>query len=184
MNNLARRRGSKRLTEAAVQKKIRRIIREEYLRSTPETRPGQLMSEHRAELIAEQLVEAGLWAAIKAGASSLKGATKSLGGAALEPLKGVGQVAGQVAKLGLKAAEDIGQAIQKIEDDAVKAAAQEAQASLKKSIANSAKNAITKAVPALVKAGMETQEAKAFVAELVAAEMAALTAGADTTAAS
>jgi len=60
---------------------LRKLIREEYDRVTP-TRPGQLMTEARANYLAEELLDEGLFDNIKALFAGGAAAAKSVGGKA------------------------------------------------------------------------------------------------------
>ena len=60
-------------------KQLQQIIKEEYLRVTPAA-AGTLMTEARANYLAEQVLDEGLWDSIKAGFAALKGGAGAAGG--------------------------------------------------------------------------------------------------------
>lgn len=157
---------------------LRSIIKEEYLRSTP-TRPGMLMTEARANALAEEMLEEGLFDAIKAGWSALKGgagaAADKMGekaGAALAPaIKAVQSVAAAAKN----AANSVSTAIGEIKDEALKKAAEAAKESFRQSLESSMKTALANGLKNLTGAGMDEKEAKTLAATIMGAELAALT---------
>ena len=139
------------ITEAS----LKRIIKEEYLRITP-TKPGQLMSEARAQYLAEQIIyEIGIFDKLKAfvsgrGAAYGQVADKAsdaagkVAGKAADKAKGaVTAVAGAVKNATgpiVKAGKEAAQAIAQIRDDGLKAAAEKAKKSLQASMEAEIKN--------------------------------------------
>jgi hypothetical protein len=136
--------------------KLREIIKEEYLRLTPVS-AGELMSEHRAMHLAEELINEGLWDSIKALAAGSKAAVKTVAGAGAEAL---GSAANSVVAPMIKAGTEAAQAIKAVKDDAVKAAAAAAAESLKKSIQASLKTSIADMIKKLVASGKDEATAK------------------------
>lgn len=168
-------------------KQLRRIIREEYIRATPPTRPGQLMTEQRANLLAEQMLEEGLFDIIKAGVAGLKAGTGAVAGAAAKGAKGAVSKIGDTASKALapaaaavqkmaaaasETAKSVTTAIGAIKDDAVKKAAEAAQETLKQSLKDSLKKSLATAVQNLVSAGIDENEAKTLASEFASAAMA------------
>jgi hypothetical protein len=157
---------------------LRRVIREEYIRSTPATRPGTIMTEARANLLAEQMVDEGLFDAIKAGFAGLKaGAGKSaekIGDAASKALEPAAKAVQQVAASAKTAAGNVSKAIGAITDDVVKAAAEAALKSLQDSLQATLKKELSTGLQNLVKAGMEEPQAKALISTMASSEIASM----------
>ena len=157
---------------------LRRIVREEYIRSTPATRPGSIMTEARANLLAEQMVDEGLFDTIKAGFAGLKaGAGKTaekLGDAAGKALEPAAKAVQQVAAAAKTAADNVTNAVAAIKDDALKAAAEAAKNSLKNSLQTTLKKELSSGLKALTGAGMDEKEAKALISTIASSEIAAM----------
>lgn len=149
--------------------RLRQIIKEEYLRATP-VKAGQLMSEHRAMYLAEQVMQEGLWdslkAAIKGVGAGAKSAAGAVGGIAMDAVKSAAAPMINAAKAG-KAAID------KIADDASKAAAQAAADSLKASLQAEITKQTAEIIQKLVKSGKSEEEAKAQASGIVTAALSA-----------
>jgi len=150
------------------ERQLRSIIKEEYLRSTP-VRPGMLMSEARAEYLAQEILDEGLWSSIK---SLGAGAKAAVGGAASVVMKPLDQAAEKIALAAAETAKSAYAAI-KLEKDKVKAAALEASmASMETSIKAAIKTAMQDAMKHFVKAKMTEDEAKAEASKLAIAATA------------
>lgn len=159
-------------------KQLRNVIREEYLRSTPMTEKGQMMSEARANLMAEQILEEGLFGTIKAGFAALKGGAAAAGGAlgdiaakALEPATKAVQ---QVATAAKTAASNVATAINNIKDESLKAAAEAAKKSLSDSLKSTLQKELADGLKQLIAAGMDEKEAKTLVSTIASAEIVSL----------
>ena len=116
------------ITEA----RLKRIIREEYLRVTP-VKPGQLMSEARARHLASEVMQEGLFGTLKAfmkGGASVAGkaagaageAAKGAAGAVAGAAKGAGKAVAGAAKGAAGAVAGAGKAAAGLAADAVKSA--------------------------------------------------------------
>lgn len=159
-------------------RQLRRIIREEYLYATPSTRSGAIMTEARANLLAEQMVDEGLFDTIKAGFAGLKaGAGKTaekLGDAAGKALEPAAKAVQQVAAAARTAAENVSNAVSSIKDEALKAAAEAAKNSLRSSLQTALKKELASGLKALTGAGMDEKEAKALISTIASSEIAAM----------
>lgn len=153
-------------------KQLSRIIKEEYLRSTPKTRPGHMMTEARANLLAEQVIEEGFFDVIKAGWAGLKA---GVGEAAAKAFAPVAKAAGQVQAAAKTMADNLNKALGEIKEEAVKKAALAAQASLQESLKSAMQKGIADGIKNLVAAGMKEEAAKTAVAMM--AQEAATSAG-------
>jgi hypothetical protein len=149
--------------------RLRQIIKEEYLRATP-IKAGQLMSEHRAMYLAEQVMQEGLWDSLKAAIKGLgagaKSAAGAVGGIAMDAVKSAAAPMINAAKAG-KAAID------KIADDASRAAAEAAADSLKTSLQAEITKQTAQIIQKLVKSGKSEEEAKAQASGIVTAALSA-----------
>lgn len=156
-------------------KQLSKIIREEYLRSTPATPPGQMMTEARARMLAEQVMDEGLFDMLKAVAAGV-------GAGADVVKKAAGQAAGAAAKKVQAAVApviDAGKAaagaIKSLADETQKAAATAMAQQLFKTL----KAEIDKALPAMIKkfvaGGASEENAKADAAAAMAAAISAAT---------
>lgn len=149
--------------------KLREIIKEEYLRATP-VKAGGLMSEHRAMYLAELVLQEGLWDSLKASVKGVGAGVKSAAGAAagiaMDSVKAAAAPMINAAKAG-KAAID------KIADDASKAAAQAAADSLTSSLKAEITKQTAAIIQKLVKSGKSEDEAKAQASGIVTAALSA-----------
>lgn len=154
--------------------KLREIIKEEYLRAVP-VAPGALMSEARADYLAEQVLEEGLWDNIKAGFAGLKAggskAAEKMGGAASKALTPAVQAVKSVASSAVKAAGQVSDAIGKIKDESLKSAALAAQKSFQDSLKSSVQSSLSAGIKQLVSAGMSEDEAKSFASSILTSEL-------------
>lgn len=161
------------------EQRLRRMIREEYYAITPVKR-GELMTEARAELVAAELLEEGLFANIKALFSGLKaGAGKSaekLGDKAAEKLKPVGQFVQNVKKQAAQGAKDFAAFVNDVSDAAVKSALEARVQSMKSSVQAAIKKEISGGLQDLVKAGMDEKDAKGIISVAVQAAIADISA--------
>ena len=155
-------------------KQLQQIIKEEYLRVTP-TAAGTLMTEARANYLAEQVLDEGLLDSIKAGFAGLKGGSRAAGsklgdaaGKALAPAVAAVKSAAAGAS---KAAGDVSNFIGQIKDDALKAAAQAAQESFKNSLRSDVQKALATGIKQLVSAGMSEDEAKSLASTILTSEL-------------
>ncbi len=155
-------------------KQLQQIIKEEYLRVTPAA-AGTLMTEARANYLAEQVLDEGLWDSIKAGFSALKGGSAAAGGKlgdaaskALAPALAAVKSAGAAAS---KAAGDVSNFVGQIKDEALKAAAQAAQESFKNSLRSDVQKALSSGIKQLVSAGMSEDEAKSLASTILTSEL-------------
>lgn len=162
-------------------KQLRTVIREELLRSTPVTRRGQRMSEVRANLIADQMLEEGLFDSIKRGFAALKGAASggasALGDEAGKALAPAAKAIQAVAASAKAAASGVADSLGKIKDEALKAAAAAAKTAMQNSLRTAVQTAIKDGLKNLTAAGMKEEEAKTFISTMAAAEIAALVGG-------
>jgi hypothetical protein len=160
-------------------KQLSKIIREEYLRSTPATPPGQMMTEARANMIVEQMIDEGLFDTIKAGFAALKGgaagASEKVGEKAAAALAPAAKAIASVTASAKQAAQSVAASVKDIKDTAVKAAAEAAQKSLKDSLTAALKKELAAALQNLTKAGMAEDQAKTLVSTIAGSEIAALT---------
>jgi hypothetical protein len=156
---------------------LQSIIKEEYLRITPVKR-GQVMSEARANYLAEQVLEEGLWDSIKAGWAAFKGAAtgggSKLGDDAAKLLGPVIQQVQAVAQAAAKASADVQGFIGSIKDEAVKKAVEEARKSFEDSLKGSISSALSDGIKNLQSAGMSEEEAKTLASTILSAELANL----------
>lgn len=161
------------------QKQLKRLIREEYLRSSLPTSPGQMMTEARANMIAEQMLEEGLFDVVKAGFKGLTAAggavAQKLGDAASKSFGSVGKALQQVASQAKTAYDSVAKAVGEIKDTAVKSAAEAAKKSLEDSLTATMKKELATTVAALTKAGMKEEEAKTLAASIASGAAAKLT---------
>lgn len=159
-------------------KHLRNIIREEYLRSTPPTRPGQMMSEARANLVAEEMLEEGLFDTIKAGFAALKGgaskAAEKMGDEASKALAPATKAIAQVASAAKSAAQGVADTVGKIKDEALKAAAESARTSLQNSLKSALQKSLADGLKNLTSAGMDEASAKTLISSIASAEIASL----------
>lgn len=158
---------------------LRRIVREEYIRSTPATRPGSIMTEARANLLAEQMVDEGLFDTIKAGFAGLKAGAGAgagaLGDAASKALEPAAKAVQQVVASAKTAAGNVSQAIQKIESDVAKSAAEAFKNSITNSLQNALKKELASGLKTLTGPGkMKEEAAKALLATIASAQITAL----------
>lgn len=151
-------------------KQLRSLIREEYLRSTPVTRRGQMMSEARANMLAEQMIEEGLFDSIKAGFAAFKaGASKTaekMGDAAGKALEPAAKAAQAMAGQAKAAYDNVSKAVSAIKDETMKAAAEAAKKSLEDSLKSTLQKALADSVANLTKSGMEEKEAQTLAATI------------------
>jgi|GEM_PF-3127394 len=156
---------------------LQNIIKEEYLRITPVKR-GQVMSEARANYLAEQILEEGLWDSIKAGWAAFKGAAagggSKLGDDAAKLLGPVIQQVQAVTQAAAKASADVQGFIGSIKDAAVKKAVEEARKSFEDSLKGSISSALSDGIKNLQSAGMSEEEAKTLASTILSAELANL----------
>jgi hypothetical protein len=153
---------------------LQQIIREEYLRVTPAA-AGTLMTEARANYLAEQVLDEGLWDSIKAGFAGLKAGAGAAGGKlgdaagkALAPAVAAVKSAGAAAA---KAAGDVSNFVGQIKDEALKAAATAAQDSFRASLRADVQKALATGIKQLVSAGMSEDEATSLASTILTSEL-------------
>lgn len=172
-----------RITES----QLRRIVREEYAKTHPKGRyliarsHGRVMTEARARQVANQMMNEGLFDVIKAGFSAITGgageAKKLLGDKAAGALKPVQDALAAVSAAAKKAVDNAKLAVGEIKDAALKAAIEKYKESLSASIRDTVKKKIAEGVKDLTPAFKgDEKAARAFVAQLVAAEAASIVA--------
>lgn len=153
---------------------LQRIIREEYLRVTP-TKPGALMTEARANYLAEQVLDEGLWDSIKAGFAGVKSGASVAGGklgdAAGKALAPAIASVKSVAAGAAQAASDVSNFVSQIKDEALKAAALASQDSFRASMRSDVQKALGVGIKQLVSAGMTEDEAKSLASAILSSEL-------------
>jgi len=125
------------------------------------------MTEARANLMAHHMLNEGLFDIIKKIFSSLTDEGKKAIGD--DAAKSLGAAIKSVEKLSAAAAESsklVSSAVENIENDKVKAAAEKVREAFKKSAANVIKGTVKDGLKALVDAGLEENAAKAFVSAI------------------
>jgi CTP:molybdopterin cytidylyltransferase MocA len=168
------------ITEA----QLRKIVRQEYVRnhsmrrSLIANRQGNVMTEARARHIANEVINEGLFSTIKAGFSALmKGGgvvADKLGDKATAALQPVAKAITAAAKRAGEVAAATAAMIRGIKDDAVRAAVEEFQESLKTSLSNSLKTQIQEGIQDLTNAGIPEEEAKNLVATITTSVLSEL----------
>ena len=155
-------------------KQLQQIIKEEYLRVTPAA-AGTLMTEARANYLAQQVLDEGLldfiqskFAGFKAGAGVAGGKLGDAAGKALAPAVAAVKSAAAGAA---KAAGDVSNFVSQIKDETLKAAAQAAQESFKNSLKSDVKKALATGIKQLVSAGMSEDEAKSLASTILTSEL-------------
>jgi hypothetical protein len=140
---------SVRITES----QLRKIVREEYLKSQGAVRRRPVMTEARARRAADEMMNEGLFDVIKAGISGLMGgagkAKEMLGAKAIETFKPISDAIAAVSKAASTAASNVSKAIGEIKDASLKAAAEKFRDSLKESMKNALKTQIAAGVKEL-----------------------------------
>ena len=102
------------ISEAAV----KRIIQEEILRVTP-VKPGQLMSEHRAQYLAEEMLNEGFFSSIKHALKGTAAGAKVLGDPFVQKVKSVGNAISAAGKQALDAVKATADEVVKAYQEAV-----------------------------------------------------------------
>lgn len=149
-------------------RQLESLIREEYLRSTPRTRPGMRMSEARANMLAQQILDEGLLDRLKAkfsGKAAKAGAVAdALGGAAAGAFDKAVDAAASMIGPAKSAYEQMMKSISSVDDEGTQNELKTIKASLENSIRSSLQKAIKDGVSDLVKtAKMEEDQAQSLV---------------------
>lgn len=140
-------------------------LRESYLRNTPPTRPGQLMSEARADMLADQLLEVGFLGGLKKAAAGAMAVGGAIGKAFLGP---VAAAAKTTAKAAAETMAAYAKAMAEIKDEAQKAKCEALKDTIRTQVFNIAKKTTSQGIKELVEVGMEEAEAKAVVSTILA----------------
>jgi hypothetical protein len=160
--------------------RLRTIIKEEYLKITP-VEAGQLMSEHRAMYLAEQVIAEGFFGNLAAGLKGMVAGTGAAVGKAGEKASGAaGKASAELASAAKKfiapvaaAGKDAAAAIKDIKDAGVKAAAVAASNTIKAALEKEVKNQVALIIKKEVASGKSEAEAKLEAEAIVSNALAA-----------
>jgi len=154
------------LTEA----KLRQMVREEFNRSQDGEETRLVMTEARANTVAGEVLEEGLFDTIKAGFAALtaggSAAASKMGTEAGKAFKPAIDLVGKITKAAADTKKNVTKGIASIKDAAVKKAALAAQKSFQASLSSALKKEIATGVANLSKAGMSEDEAKSLIATI------------------